>query len=146
MTNKVIPSVSLNLENPIDLNFSPEKLVRALLALRNVSAGSFSFTFVDDPNMIALHEKFMNDPSTTDILTFNLNTLEEPEADIYICVDEAKRNANRYKQSLDKEIQLLITHGILHALGYTDYDDDSKAIMFKEQDRLLALVEADYEI
>ena len=80
----------------------------------------------------------MDNANTTDVITFNLGTESDPHGDIYVCVDDAARNAHALNHSLETELKTLIIHGLLHLIGYTDYDEDAKAEMFNKQDELLA--------
>ena len=102
--------------------------------------GSLEFTFIDDDYMILLHQTYLQDKSTTDIMTFNLDSLIRPTGDIYICINEAQRNSQAYQTSLDEEIKQLILHGILHLIGYNDLNDFDKMYMLDEQNRLLRLL------
>jgi probable rRNA maturation factor len=88
-----------------------------------------------------MHQTQLNDPSETDIITFNLteqHTTTQLIGDIYICPDVAHRHARALNHSLDVEMQTLIAHGILHILGYDDQTTADQAIMFAKQDQLVA--------
>jgi len=91
-----------------------------------------------------MNTQFLERSYSTDILTFNLGTIENPIADIYISVDQAQKNAKMFKQSLNEEIKLLIVHGILHILDYRDYTKKEKQVMEEEQTRLLQLASQDH--
>jgi len=120
--------------------FAIEQYVCDAATLLHITQAHFSITFIDDAAMCALHNTYLNIPTTTDIMTFNLETITEPLGDIYICIDDAKRNALDENWSLDNEIKTLILHGILHCIGYTDTSPTEKKRMFTEQDRLYALL------
>ena len=134
-------AVSINDESNTYFNFNRLTFIRAALDLKYVSEGSIDFTFVDDDYMISLHKTYLNDATQTDIITFNLESSIKPLGDIYICVDEAKRNAAHLKTSFENEIKHLILHGILHLIGYTDYNPFEKIYMIDEQTRLLTLIQ-----
>tara|TARA_B100000427_G_C15491090_1_gene587641 strand:- start:697 stop:1125 length:429 start_codon:yes stop_codon:yes gene_type:complete len=134
-------AVSINDETNTSFNFNRLTFIKAALDLKYVSEGSIDFTFVDDDYMISLHKTYLNDATQTDIITFNLESSIKPLGDIYICVDEAKRNADHLKTSFENEIKHLILHGILHLIGYTDYNPFEKTYMIDEQTRLLTLIQ-----
>ena len=136
----VTPEIIINHLTKLEIEFDIKSYIKTILKITEFSAGTFEFNFIPDAQMIALNTDYFKKNSSTDIITFNLNTLEEPHADIYICVDEAKRNAMTYQKTLVEEIQLLIIHGILHIKGYEDYDDQSRSIMFEEQEKILKMV------
>jgi probable rRNA maturation factor len=56
--------------------------------------------------------------------------------DVVVCPAIAKQQAPHHAGSLDDELALLITHGILHVLGY-DHDDDRSATRMRERERSL---------
>ena len=49
-----------------------EQAIRATLEAHGSAWGEVSVALVDDAQMAALHEKFMGDPTPTDVLTFDL--------------------------------------------------------------------------
>tara|TARA_Y100000591_G_C21749903_1_gene654154 strand:- start:240 stop:668 length:429 start_codon:yes stop_codon:yes gene_type:complete len=134
-------AVSINDETNTSFNFDRLTFIKVALDLKYVSEGSIDFTFVDDDYMISLHKTYLNDATQTDIITFNLESSIKPLGDIYICVDEAKRNADHLKTSFENEIKHLILHGILHLIGYTDYNPFEKTYMIDEQTRLITLIQ-----
>jgi probable rRNA maturation factor len=59
------------------------------------------------------------------------------QGDIAINIEQAALQAKKEGHPVSREIRLLLIHGILHLLGYTDYDPVPKRIMFKRQGALL---------
>jgi probable rRNA maturation factor len=90
---------------------------RVLRAARG-RLGELSIAFIDDAAMRALNRKFRGKNKTTDVLTF-------PD-EIVISLDRARRQARDEKHSLATEVRYLITHGILHALGYDHETDEGE--------------------
>ena len=91
---------------------------------------------VDDAEMTRLHGRHMDDPTTTDVLTF----VDGDEADVAVCVDEARRRAAELGHELRRELLLYGLHGLLHAVGFDDRTPEDFARMHAEEDRLLAAV------
>ena len=61
----------------------------------------------------------------TDVLSFPLEDIDfMPLGSIVISIDKAKEVANRLNHSIDDEIALLFTHGLLHLIGY-DHEVDN---------------------
>jgi probable rRNA maturation factor len=93
---------------------------------------------VDDGRMSALHARFMNDPSTTDVLTFAQNEPGAPvDCDVAVCVDEAARRGAGRPHGTREELLLYVLHALLHACGFDDRDPASHAAMHAEEDRIL---------
>ncbi len=101
---------------------------------------SISYVIVADERMSELHRQFSGIPGTTDVLTFDLR--DDPaspllEAEIYLCVDEARRRATDLGHDTDRELLLYALHGTLHLLGHDDHTAASHRLMHEEEDRIL---------
>jgi probable rRNA maturation factor len=61
-------------------------------------------------------------------------------------LDQAKRQAEARQAGLEDEVALLVTHGVLHLLGYDHQEKSQKLIMRrKEQSYLKSLKEVTIE-
>jgi len=79
-------------------------------------------------------------------LTFNLEEgdLIFPEVDknkllgdIVVSVETAQRQANNLNHNLEKELAILLIHGLLHLIGYDHEEDrDNKIMQVKENEIL----------
>jgi probable rRNA maturation factor len=103
---------------------------------------------VGEEAMADLHVRWMNEPGPTDVLSFPMDELrrpgddEEPEpgmlGDVVICPQVAQRQAQAAGHARDDEMALLLTHGILHLIGYDHAEPEEHTEMFGLQARLLA--------
>jgi len=108
-----------------------------------------SVVLVDVPAMTELHIQWMDEPGPTDVLSFPMDELrpgvegQESEpgvlGDIVLCPEVAQVQALAAGHSRDDEISLLLTHGILHLLGYDHAEPDEHAEMFGLQGELLTV-------
>ncbi|TDT80330.1 putative rRNA maturation factor [Arthrobacter sp. AG258] len=106
-----------------------------------------SILLVDEPAMEKLHIELMDEPGATDVLSVPMDELTPgtpgrptPQGmlgDIAICPQVAKVQAKNAGHSLQDEMLLLATHGILHLLGYDHAEPEEKAEMFGLQRELL---------
>lgn len=71
--------------------------------------------FVDSQKMLELNSKYRNLNHSTDILSF---PLEIDSGEIYMCIDEAKKEAPKFDRNLDTFIPFLFIHGLVHLKGY----------------------------
>ncbi len=131
------PEIIFNIETPLSVSFDMEKFVHAVFNLKRITCGFFEFNFVNAAMIVSLNQSHLGRDYVTDIITFNLGSLEDIVGDVYICVEQAAENAAHYKHDFEDEIRLLLIHGILHLLDYQDYTDEEKQIMDVEQTRLL---------
>ena len=118
----------------------------ARLALAERAAGGeIRVRVVGDAEMTRHHAETLDDPTTTDVLTFDLR--DEPgdpseplDTDLIVCIDEAERRAADLNHAADHELLLYIIHGGLHCLGFDDKDPQAAARMHAEEDRLLTAI------
>jgi probable rRNA maturation factor len=101
-----------------------------------------SVTFVDDAEMEELHIKWMDEPGTTDVLSFPMDMPEGKDdavtlGDIVIDPIVAANQAATAGHSTEHEIYILAAHGLLHILGYDHADRDEEKIMFDLQETIV---------
>ena len=76
----------------------------------------------------------------TDVIAFEMRE-GGVLGDIMVSIDTAKRQASEQGHSFLRELTILSLHGLLHLLGYRDKQKKDREAMWRETDRLLALVE-----
>jgi probable rRNA maturation factor len=117
-------------------------LTFALLELELNPECELNVSFVDDDYMTELHIKWMDEPGTTDVLSFPMDMPETPgEAvtlgDIVISPVVAAEQASQQGHSIEQEIFILATHGLLHILGYDHADKAEEKTMFELQEKIV---------
>jgi probable rRNA maturation factor len=117
-------------------------LTFALLELELNPECEINVSFVDDDYMTELHIKWMDEPGTTDVLSFPMDMPETPgEAvtlgDIVISPVVAAEQAEQQGHSIEHEIFILATHGLLHIIGYDHADKAEEKIMFDLQEKIV---------
>jgi probable rRNA maturation factor len=99
---------------------------------------SLIINFVSLEEIIEINTKYLNHNNPTDIITFDYSeTKSVIDGEIYISVDEAERNSYAFKSTRKEEIIRLVTHGLLHLLGYNDHKNPEKRIMKQKEDELV---------
>jgi probable rRNA maturation factor len=84
-----------------------------------------------------LNRRFRGVDRTTDVISFRNAPPPALEGDLAINVLQATIQAKKMRHSTRREMRLLLIHGILHLLGYTDYESRPRRRMFKRQNALL---------
>ena len=110
-----------------------------------------SVTFTNDKGIRVMNYEYREKDSATDVLSFPAFD-DKSEADInsdngciilgdiVISLERAKKQAEEYSHSLEREIAFLTVHSILHLLGYDhEKSDDEEEIMFSKQKEILNL-------
>ena len=108
---------------------------------------SLGVTITDDATMAELNQTWRHGHGATDVLAFASGQdgpwlvpgPEEPLelGDIIIDWETAERQAKASGWSLSQELVWLLSHGILHLLGWDHPDDSSLAAMLERQILLL---------
>jgi probable rRNA maturation factor len=112
---------------------------RALSALGRRGA-DVELVVVDDAAIRRLNGRYRGVHRRTDVLAF---PLELAPADgglvgqIVISAETAARQARRLRVPLASEMALLVTHGVLHLVGYDDRDPREAALMHERERQIL---------
>lgn len=105
--------------------------------------GQVDLILAGDDLLKKLNRKFTGKHKATDVLSFPLqDSLPTDESmnylgEIYISLDQAKRQAREFRFSLQEEVQRLVTHGTLHLLGYGHKKKTAARIMRRKEEEYL---------
>ena len=87
-------------------------------------AASLGVRFCGDREMRRVNRQFRDKDKTTDVLSFPGDEGGEGHlGDILISVPTARRQAAEAGHSAERELMVLLLHGVLHCLGY-DHETD----------------------
>jgi probable rRNA maturation factor len=101
--------------------------------------GLIDLVLVDDERIQDLNREYREEDNPTDVIAFaylEVTEFEEEEGDIiagdiFISIDTAKKQAKKHKHSLEKEMEMLFVHGLLHLFGYDHKNDKEEKEMEK---------------
>ena len=110
---------------------------RALTMERRAADADLTIVIVSDRAMRNYNKRFHHVNAPTDVLSFSSATGDDYLGDIIISYDTAQENAKQAGWRVRDELQLLVTHGILHLLGYDDTTPDAREKMWKRQAEIL---------
>ena len=141
----------IDLNNESGMEADEQGLVRlarfALDRLRIHPQADLSILLVDEQTMADYHERFMDLPGPTDVMSFPMDELREPSddeapplgmlGDIVLCPAVTGRQAAENGRQPDEEAEYLLIHGLLHLLGHDHAEPEEKAIMFGLNDKII---------
>lgn len=142
-------SVEINNESTVEVDETAlQRLAAFVLESMNVHPETeLGILLVDESAIEQLHVQWMNLPGPTDVLSFPMDELRpgRPDSltpagmlgDIVVCPQVAQSQAEAAGHSLLQEVFVLITHGMLHLLGFDHAAPDEEAEMFGLQRDLL---------
>ncbi|MBV8750482.1 MAG: rRNA maturation RNase YbeY [Candidatus Eremiobacteraeota bacterium] len=130
------------------------RVLERLLAEIGEAGSSVSLTFVRDPAMREINRDHRGKDAPTDVLSFPLHPPETFDrsgptrplradgreermlGDIVVSVDTATRQAADYDAPLEREVQRLLIHAVLHLAGHDHMEPGERAVMEAEERRL----------
>lgn len=112
-------------------------LVKCVLKGEKTLQRNINIVFVDDEYITQLNKQYLNHNRTTDVISFRLNDDDKIEGEIYINIEQTKRQAKEYKIRISEELNRLLIHGTLHLIGYTDTTPRTKKKMSLLEDMYL---------
>jgi probable rRNA maturation factor len=131
-------------------NCKPDKKKIASLAKRILSAHrsnlDLDIILVKDEFIRQLNKNFRRKDKVTDVLSFGMEEGKKIGlelnylGDVYVCLDQAKRQAKEYEIPFVEEVYRLVTHGILHLLGYEHKTKKQTERMKSKEDLFIAQV------
>lgn len=85
---------------------------------------------MSDEELLEINQSHLQHDDYTDIITFDLSDTEASiDGEIYISVDRIQENAKKFNCSNEDELIRVISHGVLHLMGYKDKSEiDSQKI------------------
>ncbi len=118
---------------------------RTIITLKIEKEYNFSIIMVNPEVIHQLNKDYRNIDKETDVISFasqdDLSVLNMEESlelgDIFINVQAIRDQAKDYGHSLKREFCFLVTHGLLHLLGYDHLNQADEKIMFDLQEEIL---------
>ncbi len=120
-------------------------------------------TLLSGERIRELNREYRGIDKVTDVLSFPLLTFNEPGdfssireddpgsfdpennelllGDIAICMERAEEQAAEYGHSLKREYAFLITHSVLHLLGFDHESEEEEEIMISYQKKILKITD-----
>lgn len=151
----IIENIQDRVEFTDELSLLIEKAIEESLKLEGFEKPSeISVLIVDDERIRGINKEQRNIDKATDVLSFPMLDMEngellcedwdyDPEGnyillgDIVLSLETAKRQAEEYGHSLEREVAFLTTHSMLHLLGYDHMEEDEEKTMIEKQEMVL---------
>jgi len=110
-----------------------------------------SASIVNENRIHEINKKYRDIDRPTDVISFAYNDLKDENepfldlGDIYICLEVAFKQAQKYNHPVEREIAFLFIHGFLHLNGYDHIKQEDADIMFELQNKLLNNFKYEYK-
>jgi len=121
-----------------------KEILKKILKILGIDKkNEISFLFTDDAGIKELNSKYRGINKATDVLSF---AFEEDDCDMFpvlgdvkilgdiiISTETARRQAKEANHDIEREIAILMVHGILHLLGYDHIKDEEYGLMHEKE-------------
>lgn len=84
-----------------------------------------SLWLTDDTAIAQVHADHLDDPTPTDVISFDLGD----SAELVVSVETARRVAKTHGHAVRAEVALYVVHGLLHVCGFDDIRPRDRARM-----------------
>lgn len=117
--------------------------LKKLLSALGLKDVELSVLLVGDRAMRTLNRRYRSKDRTTDVLSFSFregmhgSVQSQMLGDIVISLPMAERQACEVGESVDREIDRLLVHGLLHLLGYDHERGERDARRMRNRERTL---------
>ena len=146
---EVVVELAEGLEAPFDDDWV-DRIVRAAVSSAGTPIGEAAEVVVlltDDATLHDLNRRFRGQDKATDVLSFE-GTVEQASpacalrhvGDIAISIERARRQAEEYGHTFERELAYLLTHGTLHLLGFDHEDENDQRRMREAEEQALESV------
>ncbi|MBK7641637.1 MAG: rRNA maturation RNase YbeY [Planctomycetes bacterium] len=105
------------------------RILRAALNHGRREGIALTVVFLTDAALARMHERWLADPSPTDVITFDLSDEHSQAGELYISATRARRVAAERGVDARRELALYLVHGALHLCGHDDHQVRARARM-----------------
>lgn len=109
-------------------------------------------TLTNNETIRKINAEHRNIDKATDVLSFPMFDREEIPllkkednsedilGDIIVSIEKVREQAEEYGHSFERELAYLVTHGMLHLLGYDHMIEEEKVVMRKREEEILGVL------
>lgn len=99
-----------------------------------------NYIFCSDEYLLQINQEYLKHNTYTDIITFdNSDSDKVIISDIFISIDRVKENATKENTAFENELLRVMSHGLLHLMGYKDKKPEDKLKMRDLEDQSIRL-------
>jgi len=130
--------MKVNLHNQTEEMIKPlQKIIKSIF--KHVKEKkSMEVVFVSQDDIKEMNRTYRDIDKPTDVLSFpNEDDDIKSLGDIFISIEQAKKQAIDYGHSFEREIGFLAVHGYLHLKGYDHHTEEEEKMMTTMQEAIL---------
>jgi probable rRNA maturation factor len=121
------------------------QMLLTVLEKLKVTEAELGINLVNAREMARINWDFLQHTGSTDVITFDHSDPCQPQpkhgvalhGELFICVEDAVRQAREFGTQWQSELVRYAVHGVLHLLGYDDLKPELRRTMKREENRLV---------
>jgi len=117
-----------------------KEILNEVIRKNGFTPGDLNYIITNNRKIKQLNKEYLDHNYATDVISFKLNEQKKINGEVYISIEQVKKNAKKYKVTLKNELMRVLIHGTLHLCGFTDYSEEEKIRMRNEEDKWLKYV------
>lgn len=106
--------------------------------------GQLDYVFCTDDYLLSINQEYLNHDTYTDIITFDYSEGKSISGDIFISTERVVENALAYKVSREEEFLRVMSHGVLHLIGFGDKTKEEQELMRKKEEEKIKLFHVEH--
>lgn len=132
--------IEFNYETDFVLNNADkhEEWLKTIIVDYGFELGAISYIFCDDAYLLQINQQYLNHDDLTDIISFDYSEKIIISGDIFISIERVQENASHFKVDFQQELLRVMSHGILHFIGFKDKNKEDQEIMRKNEEICIA--------
>ncbi|MEO9512880.1 MAG: rRNA maturation RNase YbeY [Flavobacteriaceae bacterium] len=133
----------------IDFHFNSEFVIRdkaqysdwvtRIIESEGFVEGQLDYIFCSDAYLLDINQKYLSHDTYTDIITFDYSEGSTISGDIFISTDRVEENARTFETGKEKELLRVMSHGVLHLMGFGDKDKEEVKLMRAKEDQKIKM-------
>lgn len=113
--------------------------INRIIVSEDFVVGQIDYIFCTDDYLLELNKEYLNHDTFTDIITFDYKDGKTLSGDIFISTDRVRENAAKFDVEFLNELRRVMSHGILHLVGFGDKTKGEKLIMREKEEEKIKM-------
>ncbi|MBN1132204.1 MAG: rRNA maturation RNase YbeY [Bacteroidales bacterium] len=113
--------------------------INKVISYRDLKPGDINIIFTSAPRLLQINRDFLKHNYDTDVITFDYSEYGIISGDVFVGLEQVKKNSIIFGNDFEMELSRVMIHGILHLMGYRDATDGEKEKMHEMEEWALKL-------
>ncbi len=124
--------IEINNSTKEKINLNRTKLITEFFVKKYKIKKDISIAVIGDQKMKEINNIYRGFNKTTDVLSF------EELNEVIINIKQIKRQAKEFKRTIRDEFEFILVHGLLHLVGFDDYQEKDRLKMVSLGEKFLS--------